>query len=254
MEFFTDTFLTEVVLASCAFGLSCLIGLERQIRQKSAGLRTHALVGTGSAIFTLVSAFGFSTVLGDDVTLDPSRIAAQIVSGIGFLGAGVIFVNRDVVRGLTTAATVWMSAAIGMACGAGMVPLAIVATMLHFVAVGVLAPLTRLLPTPDGKRTVRIRYQDGRGVLRDILATATGMGFDSSILDTRQIGADDDEAAQVAVEMRFRGKPPLRELLTQLSELPGVRRISLRDDVDEDSVLEDDDAAGPRRRLLRTRR
>lgn len=253
MDFFTDTFLTEVVLASCAFVLSCLIGLERQIRQKSAGLRTHALVGTGSAIFTLVSAFGFSTVLGEDVTLDPSRIAAQIVSGIGFLGAGVIFVNRDVVRGLTTAATVWMSAAIGMACGAGMVPLAVVATLLHFAAVGILAPLTRLLPTPEGKRTVRIRYQDGRGVLRDVLATATGMGFDSSIQGTRQIRANDDEAAQVVVEMRFRGKPPLRELVTKLSELPGVRQISLRED-DEDSEIEDDDSSAPRRRLLRSRR
>ena len=253
MEFFSDTFLTELILASCAFGLSCLIGLERQIRQKSAGLRTHALVGTGSAIFTLVSAFGFSTVLGGDVMLDPSRIAAQVVSGIGFLGAGVIFVNRDVVRGLTTAATVWMSAAIGMACGAGMVPLAVAATLLHFIAVGVLAPLTRFLPTPDGKRTVRIRYQDGRGVLRDILGTATGMGFDSSILDTRQIGGDDDAAAQVVVEMRFRGKPPLRDLLSQLSELPGVRRISLRE-IDEDGLDDDDDAAVPRRRLLRSRR
>jgi len=254
MEFFSETFLTELILASCAFGLSCLIGLERQIRQKSAGLRTHALVGTGSAIFTLVSAFGFSTVLGGDVMLDPSRIAAQIVSGIGFLGAGVIFVNRDVVRGLTTAATVWMSAAIGMACGAGMVPLAVAATLLHFIAVGVLAPLTRFLPTPDGKRTVRIRYQDGRGVLRDILGTATGMGFDSSILDTRQIGSDGDAAAQVVVEMRFRGKPPLRDLLSQLSELPGVRRISLRE-IDEDGFDdEDDEASAPRRRLLRSRR
>lgn len=139
-----------------------------------------------------------------------------------------------------------------------MVPLVIVATMLHFVAVGVLAPLARRLPTPDGKRTVRIRYQDGSGVLRDILGTATGMGFDSSILDTRQIRGEDDEPNQVAVEMRFRGKPPLRELLTQLSELSGVRRISLRDDFDEDSVIEDDDddadVAEPRRRLLRSRR
>ncbi|MBG6184809.1 putative Mg2+ transporter-C (MgtC) family protein [Arthrobacter sp. CAN_A214] len=231
MDFLSDTFLTELVLASAAFLLSSLIGLERQIRQKSAGLRTHALVGTGSAVFTLVSAYGFATVTGPDTPLDPSRIAAQIVSGVGFLGAGVIFMNRDVVRGLTTAATIWMSAAVGMACGAGMVPLAVTATVLHFVAVGLLAPLARLLPLADRKRTVEIHYLDGRGVLREALAAATEMGFDASILSTRKV--PDGPAPQVLVRMKFHGKVPLRDLLAQLSEVPGVLGVATTDDTQD---------------------
>src|ERR1700691_4150858 len=95
-----------------AFLLSMMIGVEREIRQKSAGLRTHTLVGVGAALFMLISKYGFTDVLEPGrVVLDPSRVAAQIVTGVGFLGAGLIFVRRDAVRGLTTAAAIWVTAA-----------------------------------------------------------------------------------------------------------------------------------------------
>src|ERR1700761_5466358 len=133
--------LKQIAELALAFGLSSLIGLEREWRQKSAGLRTHTLVGFGAALFLIVSKYGFSDVLvGRSVVLDPSRVAAQIVSGIGFIGGGLIFVRRDAVRGLTTAAVVWMTAAIGMACGAGLVVLALVATAGHFIVVCVYPP------------------------------------------------------------------------------------------------------------------
>ncbi|HLH48739.1 MAG TPA: MgtC/SapB family protein, partial [Roseiarcus sp.] len=97
-----------------AFILSALIGLEREIRQKSAGLRTYTIVGFASALIIVVSKYGFADVLEQNrIVLDPSRIAAQIVSGIGFIGGGVIFVRKDLVRGLTTAATIWLTAAVG---------------------------------------------------------------------------------------------------------------------------------------------
>ena len=93
-----------------AFVLSALIGLEREIRQKSAGLRTYTLVGVAAALFLLISKYGFGDVLSAGrIVVDPSRVAAQIVTGIGFLGAGVIFVRSDVVKGLTTAATIWLT-------------------------------------------------------------------------------------------------------------------------------------------------
>ena len=119
-----------------AFVLSALIGLEREIRNKSAGLRTYTLVGFAAALIMLVSKYGFADVLAAErVVLDPSRIAAQIVTGIGFIGGGLIFVRRDSVRGLTTAATVWLTAAVGMACGAGLSILALVVTTGHFIVV-----------------------------------------------------------------------------------------------------------------------
>jgi putative Mg2+ transporter-C (MgtC) family protein len=131
----------------CAFLLSAAIGLEREIRHKSAGLRTYTVVGTTAALFLLISKYGFMDVLANDrVVLDPSRVAAQIVTGIGFIGAGLIFVRGDRVNGLTTAATVWLVTAIGMACGANLLLLALAATFAYF-AVALLFPLIlRLLP------------------------------------------------------------------------------------------------------------
>jgi putative Mg2+ transporter-C (MgtC) family protein len=116
-----------------AAGLGAAIGVERELRDREAGLRTHMLVALGAALFTVVSAYGFADVLGRGdpnvvERLDPSRIAAQIVSGIGFLGAGAIIRQGLSVKGLTTAATLWLSAAIGMASGAGYYSAALIAT------------------------------------------------------------------------------------------------------------------------------
>jgi putative Mg2+ transporter-C (MgtC) family protein len=130
-----------------AFLLSALIGLERELRHKSAGLRTYTIIGTTAALFLLISKYGFMNVLADGlVVLDPSRVAAQIVTGIGFIGAGLIFVRGDRVQGLTTAATVWLVTAIGMACGAGLWRLAVAVTVAYFIVAFLFPPLMRILP------------------------------------------------------------------------------------------------------------
>jgi putative Mg2+ transporter-C (MgtC) family protein len=111
------------------------VGIERELRDREAGLRTHLLVSAGSALFTLVSAYGFNDFLaGNVIRTDPTRIAAQIVTGIGFLGAGAIIREGPLVRGLTTAATLWVVAAIGMASGAGYYTAAITGTVLTLFA------------------------------------------------------------------------------------------------------------------------
>lgn len=128
--------------------LGTLIGLDREYRAKDAGFRTHFLVSLGSALFMIVSKYGFADILGaQGVGLDPSRIAAQVVSGIGFIGAGTIIFHRRIVRGLTTAASLWATAGIGMASGAGMLPLAAGATVLTLVGLEALSPLFRSLGT-----------------------------------------------------------------------------------------------------------
>jgi putative Mg2+ transporter-C (MgtC) family protein len=115
---------------SVAAALGGVIGLERELRERQAGLRTHLVVAVGSALFTIVSAYGFREFLGapNVARVDPTRIAAQIVSGIGFLGAGAIIRQGLSVRGLTTAASLWLVAAIGMAAGAGFWEAALIAT------------------------------------------------------------------------------------------------------------------------------
>lgn len=137
----------QFIELGAAFLLSASIGLEREIRHKSAGLRTYTVVGTAAALFLLISKYGFTDVLADGrVVLDPSRVAAQIVSGIGFIGAGLIFVRQERVNGLTTAATIWLVTGIGMACGAGLPFLAIAVTCAYFIVAFVFPRLMRLLP------------------------------------------------------------------------------------------------------------
>jgi putative Mg2+ transporter-C (MgtC) family protein len=130
-----------------AFVLSAAIGLEREVRRKSAGLRTYTVVGTTAALFMLISKYGFTDVLSPGrIVLDPSRVAAQIVTGIGFIGAGLIFIKGDRVTGLTTAATVWLVTGVGMACGAGLPLLALAVTAAYFVVAFIFPRILRLLP------------------------------------------------------------------------------------------------------------
>ena len=134
-----------------AFVLSAAIGLERELRRKSAGLRTYTVVGVSSALFLLISKYGFTDVLTNGtVVLDPSRVAAQIVTGIGFIGAGLIFVQGDRVKGLTTAATVWLVTAVGMACGAGLPWLGLAVTGAYFVVAFLFPLLMKLFPGAQG--------------------------------------------------------------------------------------------------------
>jgi putative Mg2+ transporter-C (MgtC) family protein len=202
-----------------ALVLSTVIGLEREYRQKSAGLRTYTLVGLGSALFLLVSEFGFFDELERGrVVLDPSRVAAQIVSGIGFIGGGLIFVRRDSVRGLTTAAGVWLVAAVGMAAGAGLPVLATASTLAYLLVTITYPSIARRLPgSATGTVPLRITYLDGQGVLREVLSRVTNAGFSVSDLDFRR---HDEDA--VVVDVGVRGQAPLNVLVKELGRLDGV--------------------------------
>lgn len=123
-----------------AGAMGIFIGLEREYRAKEAGYRTHFLVALGSSLMMIVSQYGFENVLAADlVRLDPSRIAAQVVSGIGFIGAGTIILQKQVVRGLTTAAGIWATAGIGLAIGAGMYAIGCIATCFVLLGLEVLS-------------------------------------------------------------------------------------------------------------------
>ena len=127
--------------------LGGILGFERELRQKSAGLRTNILIAVGSALFTVMS-----YELADTAVADPSRIAAQIVTGIGFLGAGAIMRTGSGVQGLTTAATVWVNAAIGVAAGGGEYRLAWIATGVTLLALLLLSPVERIIDRRIGSR------------------------------------------------------------------------------------------------------
>jgi putative Mg2+ transporter-C (MgtC) family protein len=215
-----------------ALVLSSAIGLEREMRQKSAGLRTHTLVGVGSALFLLVSAYGFTDVLdAGTVVLDPSRVAAQVVSGIGFIGGGLIFVRRDSVRGLTTAAGVWVTAAVGMAAGGDLPVLAVSTTALYMLVAFAYPPLARRLPrSSQAPSRLRLTYLDGHGVLREALALCTRAGFAVADLAVQRLGDDHGlDPRAVAVSLELRGSGSLADLASQLDDLEGVLAVTAED-------------------------
>jgi len=230
---------TELLIALV---LSSFIGLERDLGQKSAGLRTHALVGVGAALFMLVSKYGFTNVLiKGSVILDPSRVAAQIVTGIGFIGGGLIFVRRDAVQGLTTAAAVWVTAAIGAACGAGLPILATVATVGHFLVVRGYPRVTRRFGLSRfATSTIHVRYIDGQGLLRTILASTTNNGFsvtsivtrsgrespDSRFDSARDGSREPERSNTVDVDIEIQGSPIVNNLASTLSEIDGVVSVT----------------------------
>jgi len=210
-----------------ALVLSSAIGLEREIGQKAAGLRTYSLVGVGSAVFMLVSIFGFSDPIGPAHTaLDPSRVAAQIVSGIGFIGGGIIFVRRDTVRGLTTAAGVWVTAAVGMACGGNLPIIAVATTVIYFIVAYGYPRLVRVLPrSRNAPSELRLRYLDGRGILREALAECARRGFSISDLAIKHAANGNGNGhgpREVTVELEVRGQGSVAELATELNELDGI--------------------------------
>ena len=122
-----------------ATALGAVIGFEREYHAKEAGVRTHLLVALGACLFMILSVYGFDFMLvRDHVSFDPSRIASQVVTGIGFIGAGTIILQKQMVRGLTTAAGLWVTAAIGLACGNGMYVVAVVTTVIVLASLGLI--------------------------------------------------------------------------------------------------------------------
>lgn len=210
--------------------LSMIIGAEREFFTKSAGMRTTALVGLGSTVFTVVSREGAWIMPGMAITnADGSRVAAQIVSGIGFLGAGLIFVRRDAVRGLTTAAAMWLVASVGMAAGAGLPDVAITATVLYLAVTAGFRPLSRRMPhTQSSNNSITVTYEDGHGVLRHLMEAIGGHGVsvtDLQILSGEQSKADGTQLQTVRIDVQG-NRAALAQLSGELGSVSRVHRIS----------------------------
>lgn len=206
-----------------------LIGFEREFLKHDAGIRTHILVGIGSCLFTMVSLYGIQAATGN-YSWDASRIAASVASGIGFIGAGVIFFNHDSVRGLTTASAIWVASAVGMACGVQMFSVAILAVIFYFFAVLVVAPILKWLLRNRQNTILRIIYENGQGSLRESLLQATRMGFESRVLTTHEVSHDDWRGADVTVNIL--GKGDVTELVESIGRTGGVKAVQVIDEDD----------------------
>jgi putative Mg2+ transporter-C (MgtC) family protein len=219
--------LSEVALRlGVAAGLGAAIGLERERLERAAGLRTHAIVAVSAALMIIVSAFGFDDALGPDrhAVLDPSRVAAQVVSGIGFLGAGVIIFRKNAVRGLTTAASVWAVAGIGLAAGGGLIAPAFVATGIILVIQAGLRPIELRFFQHHRVHQMELRVSRGEGRLAAIESAITGEGFDLRGLRLRPVRGG--HADRIALELGPLAPSQAASLIDTLRRLDGVQVLS----------------------------
>jgi putative Mg2+ transporter-C (MgtC) family protein len=201
-----------------------LLGLERERRERAAGLRTHSLVAIAACMIMIISCFGFSDVLPlDHVGLDPSRVAAQIVSGIGFLGAGVIIFRKNSVQGLTTAASIWASAGVGMASGGGLFWLAFTGTATIIIVQTVYRYLEIRFFPHHQQIVLKLRIKPGEANITEITQLLEGANISVRIINL--IKGKNGKADRINVICRRLGAKPRSELLDQLRQIQGVEGL-----------------------------
>jgi putative Mg2+ transporter-C (MgtC) family protein len=204
------------------------IGFERERLSWAAGLRTHMLVSVGACLFMIVSAYGFMEVLGHEhISLDPSRVAAQVVSGIGFLGAGSILLRGDIVRGLTTAASLWTVAAIGLAVGGGLYVAALAATAIVLFILAGIKPLERRYFSSRQRREIFVAAERGRvtlPVLQRELGAVTGR-IRSFVVQHNEEAADMDD---VLIAFSRMPNEEFERMLERFQHIPGVLKLEVK--------------------------
>ena len=209
-----------------ALVLGAVVGLERERQERAAGLRTVTMVSIGSCLFTIVGAYGFPNT-------DPSRVAAQIVTGIGFLGAGTIFLRKDLVRGLTTAATIWTVAAIGMAAGTSRYFEAFFATLLILAVLMVLKPIEKRFFKRPNESQVSMIVPRGEGEIDRVRTALRGISAYPMSVRIHELNETDD---RLEIDVGMPAERTTSELLRQLRTIEGAKQILISRELIEDRV------------------
>jgi putative Mg2+ transporter-C (MgtC) family protein len=218
---------TTTVLIRVSIAILCgvVLGLERERLERAAGLRTHALVAVSSCLVMIVSIFGFSDAIGvAQVTLDPSRVAAQVVSGIGFLGAGVIIFRKNTISGLTTAASVWSAAAVGLACGGGLYWAAAIVTAAIIAIQVVLRFFEYRFFAHHHSSTVSVRLKNAPGRIAELERLVLQSGVPLRGLRLRT-GRGEDRIELIMGNAR---EASVLRLVNRLSALDGIGSVLYR--------------------------
>ena len=225
--------ITLVVRLLSALLLSFAIGLEREMTNKYAGLRTNILVCLGACLFTIISIYGFPevSVTGDELgTRDTARVAAQVVTGIGFIGAGTVFRHGATVFGLTTAATLWVSAAVGMACGAGMFTLAIAATVFSILVLVSVRLFEKNILVSTAKNTRRLKMsisclnENSNSIYDYIIENSKSL-----VEVSKKLNKQDENMTKIVVILDFVGRNPIQDLYKTYRNLEGIESISIQE-------------------------
>ncbi|MEO8835380.1 MAG: MgtC/SapB family protein [Caldimonas sp.] len=215
-----------VRLAGAAL-LGAVVGLERERHEWAAGLRTHMLVCVGSALVMLVSMYGFAEVQSDPhISFDPSRVAAQVVSGIGFLGAGtILFLRQEVIRGLTTAASLWTITAVGIAVGGGLYVAAVATTAIALIILALVRPLERRIFGRQNSRQLTVIVDQHFESLQEIETIVERLGAQISQLTVVRGDAGTHDSIRVSF-VRSVSKKQMLTMVNELRPIAGVQEIS----------------------------
>jgi putative Mg2+ transporter-C (MgtC) family protein len=214
----TTEFILRLFIAAMLGGI---IGLEREYRAKEAGFRTHFLVALGSALFMILSEYGFNTVLSqlNHASFDPSRIASQVVTGIGFIGAGTIIFQKHVVRGLTTAAGLWVTSAIGMTCGTGMYALSVAATILVLICLEAL----NMILHKFGTRSISVTFSSpSRESIKNVLLRMKDENSDIDTYNMQERRSSAGDIFVVTMEVKVKRVKYEARILDFMNEFDGV--------------------------------
>ncbi|ADV98560.1 putative membrane protein [Yersinia pestis biovar Medievalis str. Harbin 35] len=218
--------ITDLLLRITLAGiLGGLIGLERQLRAKEAGLRTHILVGIGSAMFMIVSKYGFEDLLVlEHVSFDPSRVAAQVVSGMGFLGAGTIMIQKQMVKGLTTAAGMWVTAAIGLVIGSGLYEIGIYGTLMTLVVLEVFRQLSQRLLGQHYYIVVKLPPES----VPLVLVALQKLHLQPMNLSVTQNHKSDNTSSELTMEVTLSPKKTVNQVYEQLLAIEGIHQLDIK--------------------------
>ena len=209
-----------------ALALGAVVGLERERQERAAGLRTVTMVSLGSCLFTIVGAYGFGQT-------DPSRVAAQIVTGIGFLGAGTIFLRKDLVRGLTTAATIWTVAAIGMAAGTAQYFEAGFTTLLILAVLMVLKPIEKRFFKRPSEALVTVVVPRGDHEIDTVRQALAAIGAFPMSLRIHELNETDD---RLEIDVALPHNRTTADLLRQLRTIEGAKQVLISRDLIDDRI------------------
>ncbi|KPD53243.1 methyltransferase [Yersinia pestis subsp. microtus bv. Hissarica] len=218
--------ITDLLLRITLAGiLGGLIGLERQLRAKEAGLRTHILVGIGSAMFMIVSKYGFEDLLVlEHVSFDPSRVAAQVVSGMGFLGAGTIMIQKQMVKGLTTAAGMWVTAAIGLVIGSGLYEIGIYGTLMTLVVLEVFRQLSQRLLGQHYYIVVKLLPES----VPLVLVALQKLHLQPMNLSVTQNHKSDNTSSELTMKVTLSPKKTVNQVYEQLLAIEGIHQLDIK--------------------------
>ncbi|PGL08676.1 methyltransferase [Bacillus cereus] len=208
--------------------LGAMIGIEREIRSKEAGLKTHFLVAVGSALIMVVSKYAFSDIVFEEhMSLDPSRIAAQVVSGVGFLGAGTIIIQKQAVKGLTTAAGLWATAGIGLAIGAGMHVVGIGATILVLIGLEIVSRIFKVQFLFPQNITVQM-FVNKHEAVQQILETLQVKGIPILSYEVEASQQSTETVYKVGMQLKNISSEEKNEFIQHMQTLPEVTFIKLK--------------------------